>query len=276
MDKRINTSFFYNQCFSPAYINEFVYKRKPYRFISIVKNLDFDYKTMMYKDIFDYIYDNILRNNRYAYYYKNEIYINHIKQQHDINHCLLTEILTNKAKIDMLIINGTTTAYEIKSEFDSTERLYNQLSEYIKVFDNVYVICSDKNIYKIKKILNKYSELETVGLKFLHNNNLHEEKRAYSGISANILSKEKIFGVLNSSEVIKEFGEYNYNLFMQKSINECHDILKKYLPLRNKISKNFLYKLPKSLLVCGTKMNYFNIREKNKLLNKLNMFFMEE
>ncbi|WP_390899973.1 sce7726 family protein [Yersinia aleksiciae] len=38
------------------------------------------------------------------------------------------------------MFNGTSTAYEIKTELDSFDRLDSQLSSYQKVFEHVYIV----------------------------------------------------------------------------------------------------------------------------------------
>ena len=59
---------------------------------------------------------------------------------------MLTEFRTGTCKADVVILNGTATVYEIKSERDSLSKLANQIKNYKKVFAEVYVIASDRHI----------------------------------------------------------------------------------------------------------------------------------
>lgn len=42
--------------------------------------------------------------------------------------------------VDLAVFNGTSTAYEIKTEFDSDRRLVSQASNYLKTFEQVYLV----------------------------------------------------------------------------------------------------------------------------------------
>lgn len=66
---------------------------------------------------------------------------------------MLTEFRTGKCKADLVILNGTATVYEIKSERDSLVRLENQVANYKKVFAKVNVISSEDHINSIIKII---------------------------------------------------------------------------------------------------------------------------
>ncbi|MBP2161282.1 MULTISPECIES: sce7726 family protein [Asticcacaulis] len=59
---------------------------------------------------------------------------------------MLTEFRAGACKADLVILNGTSTVYEIKSERDSLSRLANQVKNYRKVFATVNVITSEGHI----------------------------------------------------------------------------------------------------------------------------------
>ena len=56
---------------------------------------------------------------------------------------ILSEFRTGTCKADLVILNGTSTVYEIKSERDSLVRLSNQVKNYKLVFAMVNVITSE-------------------------------------------------------------------------------------------------------------------------------------
>ena len=62
---------------------------------------------------------------------------------------MLTEFRVGTSKADVVILNGTSTVYEIKSERDSLARLENQLSNYRKVFAKIYVIASESHVQEV-------------------------------------------------------------------------------------------------------------------------------
>ncbi|MBX9727325.1 MAG: sce7726 family protein [Sphingopyxis sp.] len=59
---------------------------------------------------------------------------------------MLNEFRAGSCKADLVILNGTATVYEIKSERDSLSRLANQVENYKRVFAKVNVIASEGHI----------------------------------------------------------------------------------------------------------------------------------
>ncbi len=59
---------------------------------------------------------------------------------------MLNEFRVGACKADLVILNGTATVYEIKSERDTLARLSNQVATYKRVFGKVYVIASEDHI----------------------------------------------------------------------------------------------------------------------------------
>ena len=55
---------------------------------------------------------------------------------------MLNEFRVGECKADLVILNGTATAYEIKSERDSLARLERQVTAYATVFARVYVVAA--------------------------------------------------------------------------------------------------------------------------------------
>jgi hypothetical protein len=62
---------------------------------------------------------------------------------------MLTEFRAGACKADIVILNGTTTVYEIKSERDSLSRLERQIENYRKVFASVFVIAGENHVNAI-------------------------------------------------------------------------------------------------------------------------------
>lgn len=66
---------------------------------------------------------------------------------------MLSEFRVGNCKADVVILNGTATVYEIKSERDSLMRLERQIAAYREVFARVYVISSDGHVDSIMNIV---------------------------------------------------------------------------------------------------------------------------
>ncbi|SFH70031.1 hypothetical protein SAMN04487925_10168 [Bradyrhizobium sp. cf659] len=76
--------------------------------------------------------------------------------KHSLNTaCMLNEFRAGSCKADLVILNGTATVYEIKSERDSLDRLRNQIENYKKVFATINVIACDGHVSRVLQIVPK-------------------------------------------------------------------------------------------------------------------------
>ncbi|WP_051845776.1 sce7726 family protein [Vibrio parahaemolyticus] len=98
--------------------------------------------------IFDSAYSKLLSSYRNEYVYKNAIADKLIRGTHRFSkNCYYsTEFRVANSLADVVVANGTTTVFEIKTEFDSFERLDGQISDYSKAFDHIHVVIPEKKI----------------------------------------------------------------------------------------------------------------------------------
>lgn len=66
---------------------------------------------------------------------------------------MLNEFRAGSCKADLVILNGTASVYEIKSERDSVARLANQVENYRRVFATVNVIASESHVDSVRAIV---------------------------------------------------------------------------------------------------------------------------
>jgi hypothetical protein len=57
------------------------------------------------------------------------------------------------ARVDMAVVNGALSGYEIKSEVDTLQRLPHQIDVYSKILDHVTVVASGSHIEKADKLV---------------------------------------------------------------------------------------------------------------------------
>lgn len=93
-------------------------------------------------DAFDAAFARLRRSGkRDEYVYRAALTHNILLGKHSLRTAsMLTEFRTGACKADLVILNGTATVYEIKSDRDSLARLDNQIRHYQRVFAKVYVI----------------------------------------------------------------------------------------------------------------------------------------
>ncbi|WP_146071748.1 sce7726 family protein [Cryobacterium sp. Y50] len=95
-------------------------------------------------DAFDLAFSSLRRiGNRDDYVYRVAVTQRIALGRHNLRTAtIVNELRARKSKADLVILNGTSTAYEIKSERDSFSRLAGQIADYRAVFASVYVVTS--------------------------------------------------------------------------------------------------------------------------------------
>lgn len=88
-------------------------------------------------------------------YYHNEAYVKSafIDYLADKKTISFFELPINSSRSDICSINGRSCAYEIKTKYDSLNRLGKQLNDYLSAFEYVYVICSRDKLEKVLAIV---------------------------------------------------------------------------------------------------------------------------
>jgi hypothetical protein len=90
---------------------------------------------------FDFFYALLFERYRCEYIYKNAIASRIFLSRHSLQDSYMTdELRSGASRADVAILNGTSTVYEVKSHFDSLERLPSQLEDYRKIFDLIYIV----------------------------------------------------------------------------------------------------------------------------------------
>lgn len=105
----------------------------------------------------DYLGDafqELVSKLRSEYVFKNAIANRILLGRHTLNTAaMLTEFRAGTNKADAVILNGTSTVYEIKSERDKLCRLEAQLDSYLRIFDKVVVVADECHLKELLEIL---------------------------------------------------------------------------------------------------------------------------
>lgn len=98
-------------------------------------------------DLFEAAFKQLLKRYRSEYVYKNLLTKKQIFGIHSPSTAaLLSEFWVDMSKADSVVLNGTSTVYEIKTEFDNLSRLPQQLTDYSKVFDHINVVTHERGV----------------------------------------------------------------------------------------------------------------------------------
>lgn len=265
---------YYANLFNRSQILDFINKIEAKNIKELLKISNFNLQNNMditYLELYETIYEILKKEYRCEYIYLNEIFVNEILKDHKEEYSIITELSINSSKVDLLCINGTTTAYEIKTELDNLNRLEKQLLDYTKAFDKVYVITYLEFINNIKVFLEKDDLLKKVGIKILEKNGQLKCIRKSKSFIKNF-DKELIFKCLLKKEreyFGKTYAEANIK-FLKYSNIYIHKYFKKCLIERKK-ELEFIDRLPNSLKMIGYKIqNTLNKSQKKRFYIKLN------
>lgn len=102
-----------------------------------------------YAEYLHYAYIQLLKDYRCEYVYKNEIINNLLLKKYGTkNTIVINEFKVGRSVADMVLFNGTSKAFEIKTELDSERRLSGQINDYVRVFKECYIVTHESLVDK--------------------------------------------------------------------------------------------------------------------------------
>jgi len=211
--------------------------------------------------VFEFCYSLLCREYRNEYYYKNSIVKKILIGRHSINSStMLTEFRVGASKADCVIVNGISTCYEIKTDYDNLTRLKSQVDSYLKIFDKVNVVVSAKNLNSVL-----HTVPEEVGVILLNKSGTFREVRSAQLIDARIDVRvlmrslrrdeyvglaESLFGVapnVSNTEIFRECER----LLASAANEKVRTAFRKIIRQTRALDKDFILSLPPSLLAAG-------------------------
>jgi len=189
------------------------------------------------------------------YILKNE-FLNHslIKELRNSNSVIFNEFRIGKAIADLAIFNGISKVFEIKTILDKEYRLSNQLYEYKKLFNEIYII-----IPKVQ--LSKYISYDkSIGV-ITYDSTSKIFYLAQEAERNNIIDSKAIMEVLHTREYLKIARSYFQELPEMNAFTQFE------------ICKSLISKIPQQYL---NKLFLETMKERNKnnlFFNKLNNEF---
>ncbi|MHA6332660.1 sce7726 family protein [Qipengyuania sp. CAU 1752] len=116
--------------------------------------------SQLFEQAFDLLKE---RGNRHEYIYKAALTEKVLLGIHSLQTAsMLNEFRIGPCKADLVILNGTGTVYEIKSERDSLCRLNDQIHAYSRVFAKVNVIVGKNHLKAVEKCVPKHVGIQVL------------------------------------------------------------------------------------------------------------------
>lgn len=213
--------------------------------------------------LFDSAWREMRRTYRNEFVYKTEIASRIVFGRHSPNTASLhVELPVGRSIVDVAVFNGTSTAYEIKTEFDTPRRLTTQTSDYLAAFDRVCLVTHPRCAESYAEIVDP-----RVGVLVLTERGSLRQIRQPSANRQNVTPKT-IFSCLQRAEYVEavslKTGEpvvkpsaiiqaYCSGVFQEFTSLEAHDIFVRALRKRKTDGDTvrFVTALPESLRVLG-------------------------
>ncbi|AOX11301.1 MULTISPECIES: sce7726 family protein [Pseudomonas] len=230
-------------------------------------------------DIYNHCYRTLSKTFRNEYFLKNVIIQKILLGKHSLNTATaITEFRVGKSKADCVIINGHSTCYEIKSNYDNLDRLHGQLSQYRMIFDRTYVVAEESQIEKLSKF-----DLGDTGLIQLTQRGTLKTLIEASTIDDAIDARTLIRSLRMSEylELVERIYGYKPDLCNTEVFFECEKLMQAACPMKlrfefckvlkksRKNDQHFLMSLPDSLLAAGISYK-LNKSQQDKLISTLN------
>lgn len=221
---------------------------------------DSDIWEMLENTLPDYVFKNISNLKNYTLGHKvvNDIIMNYYHNERVIKYYLVKKFITkikeitffemniDSSRIDMCTINGKSTAYEIKTEFDSTLRLEKQIEDYSKVFEYIYIITHKKHLDKILNLVPDFCGVQVYTIKY-DKCTFKTIKKASKSTNIDCVSQIRN---LSSEDLRYILGKLGY----------------KNIPNIRELRETLIYKLSDSQKI----NSYFKLAVKNKFKKKWN------
>lgn len=112
-----------------------------------------DWAKVSIADFFTEAYHDLEAHHRGEYVFANVVARRLLFARHTT--CatrLFSEFRVGPCWADLVMVNGTTTAYELKSARDRLDRLPAQLEAYRRVFDKTVVVCQPERVSEVERV----------------------------------------------------------------------------------------------------------------------------
>ena len=169
---------------------------------------------------------------------------------HDPDSYIVEEmgVWSGTVRIDIAIINGSLSGYELKSDRDTLERLPHQRDIYGRVFDYLHLVVGKRHADHAEKLLPTWWGVKIAlagvnGVELVPHREPTENPNPDPYLIAELLSKEEAVGVLDAVGLAKGWRS--------KPIRRIHERLAAELPLNDLKDRvrAVLKKRPRSLMV---------------------------
>lgn len=210
-----NNSRAINRVFTRGVITDLLQNGSSEVFDYVVNRYINDPESKTHGELFSEIYVYLEEEQRNEYYYMNTLLNKLLIGIHNVNTTTaLSQIRIGQHIADFVMINGEGRVYEIKSDLDNFDRLYDQLRDYFRAFSKVSVLSTLHEYERVANLLDQLGDMgSAVGVYLMNDNDTYfnrHNRREPKEFSDN-LEHSCIFKLLRKREyenvLIEHYGE---------------------------------------------------------------------
>jgi hypothetical protein len=179
------------------------------------------------RSTFEFAFTHIAcKDARSDYVFRAAVVQNVLLGEHDLaSASIVSEMNVGTARADLVVFNGTSTVYEIKSERDSLSRLEGQLTNYQKVFGRIYLITGDRHIDRLLNFLP-----EEIGIKSVNRDGMMIPVRTATDQSKNV-DVATIFDTLRFKEIVDIMSNFGFESVTELTACSREDLREGFVKL---------------------------------------------
>ena len=162
-----------NRVFTRKVICDLIENGRSDVFDYVVKRYIDDPSSKNHGQLISEIYAHLNKQQRNEYFYMNTLLNKLLCGIHNVNTTsAFSQVRIGHSIADFVMINGEGRVYEIKSDLDNFDRLYDQLRDYYRAFSKVSVLVSIHELEKIRNVLSSFGNMgDAVGVYVLSERN---------------------------------------------------------------------------------------------------------
>ncbi len=216
-----------SNAFSKSILSDLLKTGKSKKFDLILNSIStLDKKNKTHGELFDFLHLNMIKSYRNEYVYKNAIANKIVLGRHKFkNISFFTELFVWGVIADVVVANGTTTAYEIKTAYDSFSRLSNQIGIYEQAFEHVNIVIPEEKLSSLLKVAPENS-----GILILSDNFTFQEYRKPES-NKELLSTEIMASLLHAEDKKELLKKYFNKVLEYKTVDDFYNENKYLLEL---------------------------------------------
>ena len=155
-----------NRVFTRKVISDLLESGRSDTFDYVVKRYIDDPESKSHGQLISEIYAHLNKQQRNEYFYMNTLLNKLLCGIHNVNTTsAFSQVRIGHSIADFVMINGEGRVYEIKSDLDNFDRLYDQLRDYFCAFSKVSVLASIHELEKIHEVLASFGDMgDAVGI----------------------------------------------------------------------------------------------------------------